>query len=78
MMIRFLGVLAMSLALMVGSATLAVADYDAGMRAAQAGDYATAFREWKPLAEQGDAAAQSNLGWGMKTVIVSFRILRKR
>jgi len=26
------------------------------------GDYATALREWTPLAEQGDASAQNNLG----------------
>ena len=26
-------------------------------------DYATALREWTPLAEQGDARAQSNLGY---------------
>ncbi len=26
-------------------------------------DYETALREWKPLAEQGDADAQSKLGW---------------
>jgi TPR repeat protein len=28
----------------------------------QRGDYATAFREWLPLAEQGDALAQQYLG----------------
>ena len=27
-----------------------------------AGDYATALTEWRPLAEQGNATAQSNLG----------------
>ena len=27
------------------------------------GDYATALREWRPLAEQGHAPAQFNLGW---------------
>ena len=29
------------------------ADFDKGLAAAQAGDYATALREWKPLADQG-------------------------
>ena len=33
-----------------------------GYEAYQQSDYATALREWKPLAEQGDAAAQTNLG----------------
>lgn len=33
-----------------------------GLRAAQEGDFATALKEWTPLAEQGDAAAQFNLG----------------
>ena len=27
-----------------------------------AGDYSTALQEWKPLADQGDASAQTNLG----------------
>jgi TPR repeat protein len=38
------------------------ADFKAGMDAHQRGDYATALREWQPLAEQGDALAQYNLG----------------
>ena len=38
------------------------ADYTDGYNAFQRGDYQTAFREWRPLANQGDAAAQSNLG----------------
>ncbi len=33
-----------------------------GMEAYDKGDYATAFEEWRPLAEQGDANAQYNLG----------------
>ena len=33
-----------------------------GLNAASKGDYATALREWRPLAEQGDADAQFNLG----------------
>ena len=31
-------------------------------KAAQRGDYAAALREWRPLAEQGHAQAQYNLG----------------
>ena len=45
------------------------ADFQKGLTAAQrgdaafeAGDYATALKEWRPLAEQGDAIAQYYLG----------------
>jgi TPR repeat protein len=37
-------------------------DSQAGVDAYTRGDYATALREWQPIAEQGDAAAQYNLG----------------
>ena len=37
-------------------------DYNKGFKAYKAGDYTTAIKEWKPLAEQGDAYAQYNLG----------------
>ncbi len=37
-------------------------DFQKGEDAYIRGDYATALREWKPLAEQGDADAQTNLG----------------
>jgi TPR repeat protein len=33
-----------------------------GYAAAERGDYATAYRLWRPLAEQGDAEAQYKLG----------------
>ena len=35
---------------------------DDGQAAYNAGDYATALRLWRPLAEQGNARAQNNLG----------------
>jgi TonB family protein len=35
---------------------------DDGQTAYNSGDYATALRLWRPLAEQGDARAQNNLG----------------
>jgi hypothetical protein len=38
------------------------ADFQKGLTAYQSGDYATALREWTPLAKQGNALAQSNLG----------------
>jgi len=42
--------------------TLAQADLQAGVDAYDQGDYATALKEWRPLADQGDADAQFNLG----------------
>jgi hypothetical protein len=33
-------------------------DWHKGVIAYKSGDYATALREWKPLAKQGDAIAQ--------------------
>ncbi len=38
------------------------AGLDEGVAAYKRGDYATALREWRPLAEQGHAKAQYNLG----------------
>ena len=38
------------------------ADFYKGFLAYNNGDYATALEEWTPLAEQGDAQAQSFLG----------------
>ena len=38
------------------------ADFQAGMDARNRGDFAKALREWRPLAEQGDARAQYYLG----------------
>ena len=37
-------------------------DFEKGAAAAQSGDFATALKEWQPLAEQGHADAQYNLG----------------
>ena len=51
-----------ALALMLVPTPGAAQDFDVGLDAARAGDYATALREWKPLAEQGNVRAQSNLG----------------
>ena len=41
---------------------LSAQDFNKGFVAYNAGDYATALQEWKPLAEQGKASAQLNLG----------------
>ena len=41
---------------------LVAQDFEAGMRAYQKQDYATAAKEWTPVAEHGSAQAQFNLG----------------
>ena len=44
------------------------ADFEAGVEAYDQGDYAAALREFRPLAEQGHAAARAQMGlmyfWG--------------
>ena len=44
------------------SAPVAAQDYNDGLEAYGRGDYATAFRILRPLAEKGDAGAQNNIG----------------
>ena len=60
------------------------ADFNKGLTAAQSGDFATALKEWKPLAEEGNAVAQNNLGlmyhngWGVpqdyKEAVLLYRL----
>ena len=59
---RILATLAVVVALLFGVGS-AWADYADGWAAFQRGDYATALREWLPLAEQGDVDAQFILGY---------------
>jgi uncharacterized protein len=40
----------------------AFADFSAGLDAYKRGDYTTAMKEWMPLAQQGDAPTQFNVG----------------
>ncbi len=47
----------------LGLTAPAWAGWDEAEAAYQRGDYATAIREWRPLAEQGDGGAQTNLGF---------------
>ena len=55
--------LCLTLTLLLGSVSMSwSADFQKGMTAYRSGDYATALREWTPLAEQGYALAQFNLG----------------
>ena len=46
-------------------------DFEKGLAAVKRGDYATALSEWRPLAEQGNADAQYNLGTPGTTVAVA-------
>jgi TPR repeat protein len=48
--------------LIAGALGVARADFAAGVAAYEKQDYATAAKEWEPLAKSGDAAAQFNLG----------------
>ena len=53
-------VLAVALTSMSGHGSLAQ-DFDNGVKAYKNGDFATALKEWRPLAEQGDVKAQTGL-----------------
>ena len=56
------GIVAVALALVLAGPVMG-ADPQAGWEAYNRGDYATALKELRPLAEQGDADAQSLLGY---------------
>ncbi len=45
-----------------GAAPVAAGPFEDGLAAAKRGDYATAFQLWRPLAEQGHAITQANVG----------------
>jgi uncharacterized protein len=48
--------------LLMGSAgSVAAGPFEDGLDAARRADYATVMQLWRPLAEQGDARAQSHL-----------------
>ena len=49
-------------ALLVSLPAGARADFADAVRTYEAGDYATAYAEWLPLAERGDPAAERNIG----------------
>jgi TPR repeat protein len=59
------------LTLLVGTPAFS-ADWEKGLTAYKSGDYATALREWTPLAKQGNAIAQTNLGrmYGLGTGVI--------
>ena len=55
-------ILCLTLVILLGSAgNSKSADFQKGLTAAQSGDFATALREWTPLAKQGDTRAQTEL-----------------
>ena len=52
----------LALAIMVLAVPANAGPFEDGLVAYQRGDYATALKFWRPLAEQGDAGAQNNVG----------------
>ena len=53
----------LTVALLFGCAEVCKsADFQKGLTAYKSGDYATALREWTPLAKQGHARSQNALG----------------
>jgi TPR repeat protein len=59
---RTLFIIALLLVSLVSSPSWG-ADFDKGFAAYDRGDFEIALRKWTPLAEQGDADAQFNLGF---------------
>ena len=59
MSLRFSLALVLSIVCFVAPAW---ADFNTGMEAYNRGDFATALREWRPLAEHGNASAQFSVG----------------
>ena len=47
---------------MMFAAPISAQDFQKGLEAYENGDYATALKEWEPLAEGGNSRAQFNLG----------------
>ena len=60
---RHLKTLTLLIALLIGNVSIGYTqDYSKGLKAYENGDYAEALRQWKLLAEQGDAFAQHTIG----------------
>jgi TPR repeat protein len=56
-------ILVLTMTVLLGSSGVCWSAYwEKGLDAYDRGDYATALKEWTPLAEQGNASAQRNLG----------------
>ena len=56
---RFLFIIPVILVL---AAPLGTQDFAKGLQAFEAGDFAAAVKEWKPLAKSGDSSAQNSMG----------------
>ena len=55
--------ISLTIAVLLGSTGVSwSADFQKGTAAYKRGDYATALREWEPLAKDGNSSAQFNLG----------------
>lgn len=52
----------LSLTLAFGAGSVLAQDFEKGLAAYNAGDYATALKEWRWMAEEGNVGAQFNLG----------------
>ena len=52
----------LTLSMLLSSGIAIAADFNKGLQAYNSGDFKTALAEWTPLAEQGNAQAQYNLG----------------
>jgi cell division septation protein DedD len=63
--VRQIAAMAAGAALLIGAGA-AVAGVKEGVDAWQAGNYAAAVREWRPLADRGDPDAQFNMGQAYK------------
>src|ERR687897_366581 len=63
--VRHMLVASAAASLFIGAAA-AAADVKKGVDAWQAGNFGAAVAEWRPLADQGDADAQFNLGQAYK------------
>lgn len=57
--IKVLRAVVVAVGLLAGAAQ---ADFNSGLASFEKGDFESAIREWTPLAEKGDVAAQFNLG----------------
>jgi len=61
-MFRLIRTTIIALVLAFNAGSILAQDFQRGLASYHAGDWDTALKEWRPLAEQGYADAQSNLG----------------
>ncbi|HEY9163544.1 MAG TPA: tetratricopeptide repeat protein [Magnetovibrio sp.] len=54
---------AITLLVVLAAPPVQSADYQRGVEASLRRDFAAAYQEWEPLARQGDASSQFQLGW---------------